>query len=328
MPPAIRVDVADVQRDLDRRRPGRALSPPRAGARPGRDPLRALRGRHARHAHRHAGAQRRRPPGGLRGAARRVPPRPRRLRLAAEVRRARPPRRRRASGRETVGASRPARWRASRSRTVGVTVVGRHRAGGRRRGAPGATGTRPSATRCAAPTPRRPPRDGRGVIEAARDRAGLGGRRGRGGRARRAGGLGRPDHGPARRPARRRACSRSRRPRGSRSATASPWPRAAARRPTTCSSGGRYLSNHAGGISGGISNGADVVVRVAVRPRQLHRPASRPRPPQAGGTAPLAITGRHDPCICPRVVPVAEAMLAVTLMDAWLRQRALRGRER
>ena len=47
-----------------------------------------------------------------------------------------------------------------------------------------------------------------------------------------------------------------------------------------------------------------------------------------GDATPLAIEGRHDPCICPRVVPVVEAMLAVTLMDAWLRQRALRGRER
>ena len=90
---------------------------------------------------------------------------------------------------------------------------------------------------------------------------------------------------------------------------------------------GRYLSNHAGGISGGISNGADVVVRVAVRPassigrEQVAADAT-------GAPTPLAIAGRHDPCICPRVVPVAEAMLAVALMDAWLRQRALRGRER
>ena len=38
--------------------------------------------------------------------------------------------------------------------------------------------------------------------------------------------------------------------------------------------------------------------------------------------------GRHDPCICPRVVPVAEAMMAIVLVDCWLRQRALRGRER
>ena len=48
----------------------------------------------------------------------------------------------------------------------------------------------------------------------------------------------------------------------------------------------------------------------------------------AGGTTTIAIEGRHDPCICPRVVPVAESMLALVLMDAWLRQRALRGRDR
>jgi chorismate synthase len=91
--------------------------------------------------------------------------------------------------------------------------------------------------------------------------------------------------------------------------------------------GRRYLTNHAGGISGGISNGADVVVRVAVRP------ASSIGQPQVaatkqGGTTTIAIEGRHDPCICPRIVPVAEAMMAVTLMDAWLRQRSLRGAER
>lgn len=90
---------------------------------------------------------------------------------------------------------------------------------------------------------------------------------------------------------------------------------------------GRHLSNHGGGISGGISNGADLVVRVAVRPASsigMKQLAATPE----GGTVPLAIEGRHDPCICPRVVPVAEAMLAVTLMDAWLHQRAVRGRER
>jgi chorismate synthase len=90
---------------------------------------------------------------------------------------------------------------------------------------------------------------------------------------------------------------------------------------------GRYLSNHAGGIAGGISSGAELVVRLAVRPTSsigLGQVAAD----AAGEPVPLTIAGRHDPCICPRVVPVAEAMLAVTLMDAWLRQRALRGRER
>ena len=90
---------------------------------------------------------------------------------------------------------------------------------------------------------------------------------------------------------------------------------------------GRFLTNYAGGIAGGISNGAEVVVRVAVRPA-----TSIGKPQQAatreGGTRTIEIQGRHDPCICPRVVPVAEAMMALTLADAWLRQRALRGRER
>ena len=91
--------------------------------------------------------------------------------------------------------------------------------------------------------------------------------------------------------------------------------------------GTRYLTNHAGGISGGISNGADVVVRVAVRPATtIGKPQTAAA--KGGGTTTIAIEGRHDPCICPRVVPVAESMMAITLMNVWLRQRALRGRER
>jgi chorismate synthase len=90
--------------------------------------------------------------------------------------------------------------------------------------------------------------------------------------------------------------------------------------------GTRFLTNFSGGISGGISNGADVVVRVAVRPAtSIGKPQTAAT--AAGGTTTIEIQGRHDPCICPRVVPVAEAMLAITLMDTWLRQRALRGRE-
>jgi chorismate synthase len=91
--------------------------------------------------------------------------------------------------------------------------------------------------------------------------------------------------------------------------------------------GERYSSNFAGGISGGISNGNEVVVRVAVRPAtSIGKPQVMAK--QEGGTETVAIEGRHDPCICPRVVPVGEAMLAITLADAWLHQRALRGRER
>jgi chorismate synthase len=91
--------------------------------------------------------------------------------------------------------------------------------------------------------------------------------------------------------------------------------------------GRAFATNYSGGIAGGISNGNEVVVRVAVRPAtSIGKPQSMAT--AAGGTQTVAIEGRHDPCICPRVVPVAEAMMAVTLVDAWLRQRALRGRER
>jgi len=91
--------------------------------------------------------------------------------------------------------------------------------------------------------------------------------------------------------------------------------------------GERYETNFAGGISGGISNGNEIVVRVAVRPAtSIGKPQVMAK--AGGGTEKVAIEGRHDPCICPRVVPVAEAMAAITLMDAWLRQRALRGHDR
>ena len=91
--------------------------------------------------------------------------------------------------------------------------------------------------------------------------------------------------------------------------------------------GGRYRTNFAGGISGGISNGAEVVARVAVRPAtSIGKPQTAAT--ASGGSTTIEIQGRHDPCICPRVVPVAESMLAIVLMDAWLNQRAIRGRER
>jgi chorismate synthase len=91
--------------------------------------------------------------------------------------------------------------------------------------------------------------------------------------------------------------------------------------------GQRYLTNHAGGVSGGISNGAELVVRVAVRPAtSIGKPQTAAT--EQGGTTTIEIGGRHDPCICPRVVPVAESMMAITLADAWLRQRAIRGRDR
>ncbi|HEX7078019.1 MAG TPA: chorismate synthase [Candidatus Eisenbacteria bacterium] len=83
-----------------------------------------------------------------------------------------------------------------------------------------------------------------------------------------------------------------------------------------------FASNHAGGILGGISNGEPIVTRVAVKP-----PSSIAIPQRtvdrSGVERDFAIAGRHDPCLCPRVVPVAEAMTCLVLADALLRQRAI-----
>ena len=85
---------------------------------------------------------------------------------------------------------------------------------------------------------------------------------------------------------------------------------------------GGFATNHAGGILGGISSGEPIVARIAVKP-----PSSIAIPQKtmdrAGQEREFKISGRHDPCLCPRVVPVAEAMTCLTLADALLRQRAI-----
>ncbi|HEY9594895.1 MAG TPA: chorismate synthase [Spirochaetia bacterium] len=86
----------------------------------------------------------------------------------------------------------------------------------------------------------------------------------------------------------------------------------------------RMRTNNAGGIVGGISNGMDVVVRAALRP-----PASIARPQRTvstgGEEVTVEIAGRHDPCIVPRAVPVVEAMTALVLADCLLVQGTYRG---
>jgi chorismate synthase len=81
-------------------------------------------------------------------------------------------------------------------------------------------------------------------------------------------------------------------------------------------------SNNAGGVLGGISNGEDIVMRIAVKP-----PSSISKPQQTvdihGNTVKFSTGGRHDPCICPRVVPVAEAMAALVLIDHVLLQERI-----
>ncbi|NWF91659.1 MAG: chorismate synthase [Syntrophaceae bacterium] len=85
-----------------------------------------------------------------------------------------------------------------------------------------------------------------------------------------------------------------------------------------------FEKNDAGGILGGISNGMDIVLRVAVKPiPSIHleqRTVDRTMRPVS-----IRIRGRHDLSAIPRINPVCEAMVAMVLADHWLRQRALRG---
>ena len=83
-----------------------------------------------------------------------------------------------------------------------------------------------------------------------------------------------------------------------------------------------FLSNQAGGILGGISSGQDVVVRFAVKPTSSILTPRRSID-RFGNEIEIRTTGRHDPCVGIRAVPVGEAMLAIVLADHLLRQRAL-----
>ncbi|MEM8856406.1 MAG: chorismate synthase, partial [Pseudomonadota bacterium] len=85
-----------------------------------------------------------------------------------------------------------------------------------------------------------------------------------------------------------------------------------------------FLSNKAGGVLGGISNGAAVVVRFAVKPTSSIRTARRSVTRQ-GEEVDVSTTGRHDPCVGIRAVPVGEAMMALVLADHYLRDRAQTG---
>jgi chorismate synthase len=82
-----------------------------------------------------------------------------------------------------------------------------------------------------------------------------------------------------------------------------------------------FLSNNAGGILGGISTGQEIVVSVAVKPTSSIR--LQRRTIDRKGTATVIEThGRHDPCVGIRATPICEAMMALTLMDHALRHRA------
>ncbi len=82
-----------------------------------------------------------------------------------------------------------------------------------------------------------------------------------------------------------------------------------------------FLGNNAGGILGGISTGQDLVVNIAVKPTSSIRLARRSID-KAGNPIIVETHGRHDPCVGIRATPIAEAMLALVLMDHALRHRA------
>ncbi len=84
-----------------------------------------------------------------------------------------------------------------------------------------------------------------------------------------------------------------------------------------------FLSNHAGGILGGISTGQTIEVSIALKPT-----SSITTPGQTinvlGEEVTVVTKGRHDPCVGIRAVPIAEAMMALTLMDHYLRHQAIK----
>jgi len=82
-----------------------------------------------------------------------------------------------------------------------------------------------------------------------------------------------------------------------------------------------FASNHAGGILGGISSGQPIVAHIAMKPTSSISIAGESMTAQ-GDVAEVVTKGRHDPCVGIRAVPIAEAMLAIVLMDHLLRHRA------
>ncbi|MCS6949669.1 MAG: chorismate synthase, partial [bacterium] len=89
----------------------------------------------------------------------------------------------------------------------------------------------------------------------------------------------------------------------------------------------RTRTNHSGGVQGGITNGENILIRVAFKPT-----ATIMRPQETvnvrGEPAVLQAKGRHDPCVLPRAVPLVEAMMALVLVDHYLRHRAQCGGDR
>jgi len=85
-----------------------------------------------------------------------------------------------------------------------------------------------------------------------------------------------------------------------------------------------YLANHSGGVAGGISTGQTITARLAIKPTSsIQIPGKTIN--SAGEATEMRTTGRHDPCVGVRATPIAEAMLALVLIDHALRQRGQNG---
>jgi chorismate synthase len=84
---------------------------------------------------------------------------------------------------------------------------------------------------------------------------------------------------------------------------------------------GGFKSNNAGGVLGGISSGQDIVAHVTLKPTSSIQVPGKTID-VAGNPVDVVTTGRHDPCVGLRAAPIAEAMLAIVLMDHYLRHRA------
>lgn len=82
----------------------------------------------------------------------------------------------------------------------------------------------------------------------------------------------------------------------------------------------RTSTNNSGGIQGGISNGEDIIMRAAFKPTGTIS-SEQNTVDSSGNATVLAAKGRHDPCVLPRAVPMVEAMVLLTLADHWLGQR-------
>lgn len=85
-----------------------------------------------------------------------------------------------------------------------------------------------------------------------------------------------------------------------------------------------FLSNHAGGVLGGISSGQDLIAHLALKPTSSLRIPGR-SVDLHGNEVEVVTTGRHDPCVGIRATPIAEAMMAITLLDHAIRHRGQNG---